>query len=247
VNGELALQLQRDEQQEARPEVAARAAAMALIKEVHTCLPGRIESFDSATCTVRATPLIQRIFVGFDTPFTIPVCVDVPLLVNGGGGIRLTFPVAQGDECLLHFSERAINFWHEHGGEQLPSNYRTHSYSDAFAEVGPFSLPNVLSPAISTDAAELRTADGATKIALKSGEIDVQADAVVLNGGSAGVARTGDAVKLTMLPADVLNLATALLATGQFTPTGSSPTPPPPVEFDQGEITGGSGSVKAGD
>lgn len=69
---------------------------------------------------------------------------------------------------------------------------------------------------------------------------------VVANGGTRGVARVNDTTKLTMSPADITALATALLATGGFTPAGA-PGPGTQVVFKGGEITGSSGSVKAGD
>jgi len=68
---------------------------------------------------------------------------------------------------------------------------------------------------------------------------------IILNGGTAGVARKGDSTKLNMSPTDVEHLATALLATGGFSP-GGPPGPGTAIEFDGGAITGSSDTVKAG-
>ena len=85
---------------------------------------------------------------------------------------------------------------------------------------------------------EVRTAGGARLVLAQDGSVTV-------NQGSQGAARKGDSTKLTLSAADVTALAVALLATGGFTPA-SAPGPGTLVEFDGGEVTGGSDSVKIG-
>ena len=53
--------------------------------------------------------------------------------------LSLTFPVSEGDQCLLIFSQRSIDNWHKLGGIQDPveDKYpRAHSLSDAIAILG---------------------------------------------------------------------------------------------------------------
>jgi hypothetical protein len=161
-----AADVQRDNELSATAEDAAGAVAREMQKDIHTSLPGQIVSFDAATQTATVKPLIQRQLVD-GTVIDIPDCQDVPVHHPRGGNIAFTFPVAAGDECLLCFSERAIDFWHENGGAQLPSEYRMHDYSDAFAFVGFSSKPNAIKN-VATDAAELRTLDGKTRIRLEA-------------------------------------------------------------------------------
>jgi hypothetical protein len=85
--------------------------------------------------------------------------VDVPVIFPRGGGCTLTFPVKAGDECLLIFADRCIDFWWQNGGVQKPVDLRMHDLSDAFAIVGPQSQAHKIS-GISTSAAQLRTDDG---------------------------------------------------------------------------------------
>jgi len=215
---------QRDEQQDATLESAIRTHVRAAIMDTHTCLPGIIKKFYPETQTATVQPAIQQIFVE-QGAVSLPLCVDVPVQFPSGGNFVLTFPVEPEDECLLVFSERAIDFWWDRGRVQLPSEYRLHDLSDAFAIVGVSSKPRKL-PAFSTTGVELRTRDGSAP--------------------PLRLARMGDTAKLTLLPADVAALASALLATGAFVPSGTAPTPPPaPTVLTGGEITGGSSSVKA--
>lgn len=150
---------QRDQQVEASVEQAMRGVAEGLLKETHTCLPGIVAGFDAETQTAQVRPAIKRVFAEVG-PVDLPACVDVPVCFPAGGDFVLTFPVAAGDECLLVFSERAIDFWWEKGGVQLPSEYRLHDYSDAFALVGVSSKARKLSGGVSTSAVQLRSRGG---------------------------------------------------------------------------------------
>jgi hypothetical protein len=70
----------------------------------------------------------------------MPVLLDCPVLFQGGGGVTVTFPIAQGDECLVHFSARCIDGWFAKGGVQDAPEFRMHNLSDGFALVGLRSL-----------------------------------------------------------------------------------------------------------
>ncbi len=65
----------------------------------------------------------------------------------------------------------------------------------------------------------------------------------VFNDGDTETARKGDSVQLTLSETDVSALATALLATGAFTPSGSPPAPSTKIVFTDGEITSGTEEV----
>jgi hypothetical protein len=197
--------LQRDEQWEATPEDAAGAAVDARVKDLHTSMPGIVKSFDATTQTATVQPAIQRLFLelGF---VDLPPCVDVPVQFPRGGGFVLTFPVAAGDECLLVFGERAIDFWWKNGGVQLPSEYRLHDLSDAFAVMGFSSQPRVVT-AFATNAAELRSLDGATVVRVESGQVTITAGTVNVGGAGGELAAKGETLQ-TFVNA----LITALIA-----------------------------------
>lgn len=126
---------------EPNSEVAFDEQLKSKLVNLHTLLPGVIHSFDPVKQTAQVQPCIKRIFID-KGPVNLPMCVDVPVEFPGGGGYFLTFPVKAGDECVLAFSERAIDFWYQNGGIQLPSEYRLHDLSDAIARVGLNSQPN---------------------------------------------------------------------------------------------------------
>lgn len=145
-------------------EAALAARIEALKSDINTCLPGIVQSYDEGTQTVTVIPAIRRIFREKGA-VDLPKLVDVPVKFPRGGGYVLTFPFKKGDECLLSFSQRCIDFWWKNGGVQLPAEYRMHDLSDAFADVGYSSKPNVV-PQLRSDGVELRTVDGSNRIAL---------------------------------------------------------------------------------
>ena len=178
--------VQRDAQAAPTIEGAHAAQIEGVLKDVHTCVPGIIVSFDATTQTAQVQPALQRIFTERGA-VNLPLCVDVPVAFPGGGGFFLTFPVAPGDECLLWFAERAIDLWHALGGTQPPAEYRLHDLSDGMAIVGLNSQPNILASFNTTDV-ELRNRARTARVTMK-----VDGTIEVLNGaGSYILAASGN-------------------------------------------------------
>lgn len=136
----------------------------AIFTNLRVAMPGIIQSFDpgAVTCTVLPAIFGQKVSDdGVVTPEELPILLDVPVIFPRGGGCTLTFPVKPGDECLLIFADRCIDFWWQNGGVQEAVDPRQHDLSDAFAIVGPQSQARKIS-GISTSAAQFRSDDGST-------------------------------------------------------------------------------------
>lgn len=169
-------------------------------------LPGTIKSFDpeSVTCEVelstfglsatakRGSTSVDRIKSenGY-----YPVIQDIPVVFPRGGGCTLTFPVKAGDECLVIFSDRCIDFWWQNGETQNTSRTRSHSFSDAFVIPGPQSQAKKIS-SISTSAAQLRTDDGSAFVEVAAdGAVTITSPQITLNGPvqvNGAITSTGD-------------------------------------------------------
>jgi len=145
---------------------AAQAIADSVSSQIRVAMPGIIQSFDpdAVTCTVQVA---LRGAAGAES-VELPPLVDVPVIFPRGGGCTLTFPVKAGDECLLIFADRCIDFWWQAGGVQETVSPRQHDLSDAFAIVGPQSQAHKIS-GISMSAAQLRTDDGAAFVEVAAG------------------------------------------------------------------------------
>lgn len=147
------------------------ALTKAISTGLRVAMPGIIQSFDPETVTCVIQPAIIGTKTdgdGNEQPAPLSLLMDVPVIFPRGGGVTLTFPVKAGDECLVIFSDRSIDFWWQSGGVQEPADSRLHDLSDAFAIVGPQSQARKIS-GISTSAAQLRTDDGAAFIEVAAG------------------------------------------------------------------------------
>ena len=160
-----------------------------------TALPGIVQSFDAGKMTCEVQPAIQGVMsdpkTGEASNVNLPLLVDCPVTFPSGGGVTFTFPIQSGDECLVIFASRCIDAWWQNGGVQPPMVYRMHDLSDGFVIVGPRSQARTLSNVSTTDA-EIRTDDGATKIAIGSDGITINAPNGLTGTGTWNV--TGDIV-----------------------------------------------------
>lgn len=169
-------------------------------EQFRVALPGIIQSFDPDAVTAVVQPAIryiERDNDGNTSTQDYPLLVDVPVVFPRGGGCTLTFPVKEGDECLVIFADRCIDFWWQSGGIQEPVDGRMHDLSDAFCIVGPQSQAKKIS-GISTTAAQLRTDDGSAIIELAAGgAVTITSPQITINGPlqvNGEITSTGDQV-----------------------------------------------------
>lgn len=111
----------------------------------------KINTFDPVKQTVTASisykktyftsnPAVKGTYIPTNVDY--PLLLDVPIIVLGGGGSTLTFPIQPGTQCLVLFNDRDIDNWFASGGQVLPNNsLRLHSLSDGIALIGLNPIP----------------------------------------------------------------------------------------------------------
>ncbi len=155
-----------------------------ILKDCNCAKVGVIQSFDAAkqevTVQVAFTQVTSIAPDGTQTLAAYPLLLNVPVLFPGGGGITLTFPVAQGDECLVVFNDRQIDNWLVSGPGLPPTVGRVHDLSDGIAIVGLRNNTRALT-GVSTTSAQLRSDDGQTYIDFATGKITLCADQVIIH------------------------------------------------------------------
>lgn len=108
------------------------AAIFKALTDTHTMAICKVTGVNSETINCRS--VINRVVDGESIEF--PEFVDVPVISLQGGGKSLSFPIAEGDYCLLFIAERCFDNWWVGGDFQSPLEMRMHDYSDGFALVG---------------------------------------------------------------------------------------------------------------
>lgn len=125
-------------------EALAQHAIKNALKDLHTMLPGIIDTFDPSTQTCKVQPAIKRIFTDGEE-VELPVLINVPVSFPTAGDFSITFPIKKGDECIILFSERSLDNWLKFGDIRKPNDKRFHDLSDGLVLMGLRSNPNALS------------------------------------------------------------------------------------------------------
>lgn len=127
-------------------EIIDRALA-----RMNTSIPGVIDSFDGETQTAIVIPAISmKTFIDDkEGVLEFPPIVNAPIVFPfvATAGFALTLPIRRGDPCIILFSQRSIDNWHDKGGIQ-PSEEgvaaRHHDLTDAIILMAASPIPNVL-------------------------------------------------------------------------------------------------------
>ena len=111
-------------------ETEVKAMKQEILASMHCALPGRVESFDSDSCTAVIQPMVKS-----RTGISLPLLRDVPVFMPSLNGIPV-FDVSEGDFCLVVFADTAVDNWIMTGEEAVPVSDRKHDLADGFAFVG---------------------------------------------------------------------------------------------------------------
>ncbi len=111
----------------------------ALMEDIHTCLPGRVEDYDFRTSKATVKPLIQKTYIDGET-LILPILKEVPVVFPRTGSSGITFPVNRGDRVLSFFSERSLDSWYTTGLDAVPGDNRKFDMSDSMCIPGLYSF-----------------------------------------------------------------------------------------------------------
>lgn len=111
-----------------------REAISARLVDLHTAMPGRVESYDATTQTADIQPQLKRVVRKADgtrVAEDLPVIPSVPVQWPRAGGFFLTMPLTAGDFGMLIFSEYSLDRWRSQGEQVDPADTRRHGLSGA--------------------------------------------------------------------------------------------------------------------
>jgi len=170
---------------------------------MQTGMPAEVVSFAEgppARCSVR--PLIRRVDPETGEESSLPVIVDVPVVYPAGGGFRMSWPLAEGDQVWLAFGSRDIGGWKTAGAAAGGRSSRRASLSDAVAFAG--FAPSSGAPAIElvvTEDGKLRLGSPAVDLVAKLQEL-----VLLLSTTTAGPDPLSSASSLVTLAAELTTL-----------------------------------------
>lgn len=126
----------------------------AALREVRTCMPGMVESYDADKQTVDVVPQLKNAYPDGEGDVSYvehPKLSNVPVCFPRAGGFFMSFPIQKGDFVLLVFSERSIQAWREKGQTVEPGDRRLFPLDGAVAIPGVFPAAQTLADADGTN------------------------------------------------------------------------------------------------
>jgi len=191
-----------------------------------------VDSFDPVEQTITAFIAIQQIID--DKNVTLPILVDVPIVLPSVQGFHITMPIKKGDEVMVMFADRCIDAWFANGGIQKQSEHRVHHIADGVAIIGINSKPNVITNYDSENMTIRNTANNQKMIFKANGDIEVEtnkdvnvkcSNISVSASGNASVSVSGNATMdvsgSTVLTAQATTVNSPLTVNGTITATGA--------------------------
>lgn len=106
---------------------------------IHVSLPCIVQKYDNETETIEAQPTVRERVIKPDGKIVYmdyPILINVPVMFPRAGNFLFKFPINQGDECLVVFSDLSIDNWYLFGNVQNPVEQRRHDLSDGIAVFG---------------------------------------------------------------------------------------------------------------
>jgi hypothetical protein len=114
-----------------------------ILKNVHTCLPGKIESYDKSKRKAKVKVLIKY-RTDLETELKIPPIDNVPVIFPSGANFTLEWSLKKNDGCLVLFSEEGIgNYLNGTNQEVSSDSYARFQLTDAICLPGLFSFKGI--------------------------------------------------------------------------------------------------------
>lgn len=143
-----------------------------MLAQVHTCVPGKIVSFDPGTCQATVLPSM-KIKKPDGEKMDYPQITGVPvvLIQCSNQNATVAYPIKAGDGCMIFFSEQALDQFLYERDTKTDLHF---DLTNAVALVGIFSTANaVMRDACSQDAIIVDV--GGTRLTIKNDGL-IQAD-----------------------------------------------------------------------
>ena len=102
-----------------------------LSMNIECAIPGIVQSYDKNSNRAVIKPAITGVASQGQKVSKEPL-INIPVLQPSGGGIKMIFPLKNGDTGWLIACDRNISIFKQNLQESAPNDYRKHNFLDAF-------------------------------------------------------------------------------------------------------------------
>lgn len=156
------------------------------IQNLDDALPVMVTGYLAPTETqpafVSCQSLIQIVGTGGD-PNPPAIYPKIPVLMLGGGGFIINFPIKKGDIGWIKAMDRDISLYIQSGVAAIPNTDKMHSFSNGIF-IPQAARQFTLNPD-DKDNLVIQTVDGTSKVSIGQGKITVSAPIVEIDGATA--------------------------------------------------------------
>ena len=140
---------------------------------LYTCMPGVVTKFNSSLRTASVRGVIDILMDSGKRQKRVDV-VNVPVVLQGGGGHSIRFPIKAGDFVLVVYSMRGLDEWKRtHKDRVAPTPEVRFRERDAIA-IPILPGADVSPPAVAGDAVVIQKDDASRYIALTDKGIELK-------------------------------------------------------------------------
>lgn len=199
------------------------------LTDVHTAIPGQVESYDPATQTVVVKLQIKRVLPKLDgTTATedLPLMQNVPVMFPRSAEYFLSFPIAAQDYGLVIFTEQSLDQWRSKGTNSDPRDVERHGLS------GAIFVPGLVPNALALPEAEISGEGGSDAVLGKVGGPHLRIKGSTVEATSGGGIYADDFVAMAGLVKSEMDSIRSWANGHVHVETGAStntPTPPMPT------------------
>lgn len=214
-----------------------------LLSNLHTAMPGRVESYDPATQRADVQPLIRRRIPKAGTDRREWVYEDLPLIPSvrvihpRGGGAFVHLPIAAGDYVLLVFCEVGIGHWEAGDGSISDAgDERRHHIAHAVAIPGFFpAARNIENLGPSNQTHIVMGFNGGARVSIKpNGDVEIDTSGTITLAGAGAAQFMARADRVDAAISELRNTINTHTHSGVTTGPGVSGTAAPPIVFTAG-------------
>lgn len=179
-----------------------------MMQQVDGMMPARVIAYDRATNRAQVQIMITQITTS-GTQIPRSQVASLPVMVVGGGGFLLSFPIKSGDYGWIMASDRDTSLFLQSMAQSPPNTMRMKSFSDGVFI--PDSMRGLTIDGDDVDKVVLQSTDGLTKIAIGGDSIDIVSPVKININAPDIMIDLGNS-------SNIMNVNGSIVATGTITP-----------------------------